>query len=143
MNGSSTFKEIIGKLELKLGASSYHSLKLYLEKYEIDFKYNYVKKHWQKEHLMKLISESINHTEVLVKMNLIPHGCNFRTLNKYIRIYDIDISHFESFYNRSRFGRREKIKLSEVLIENSNYDRGTHFSRFSFVHLLSILCCGF
>lgn len=123
VENSTTFKDIIEKLGLKVGASSYQSLKLYLEKYEIDFRSDYTKHHWEKDNLSKLICESINHTDVLIKMNLIPHGSNFRTLNKYIEKYDIDISHFESFYKRSRFGRREKVKLSEVLTENSNYDR--------------------
>jgi len=124
VENSTTFREIIEKLGLKVGASSYHSLKFYIEKYEIDFKFDYVKDHWQKENLSKIIVESVNHTDVLIKMSLIPHGCNFKTLNKYIKKYNIDISHFDSFYKRSKFGKKEKTKLSDVLIENSNYDRG-------------------
>jgi hypothetical protein len=122
---SKTYKEIIEKLGLKVGASSYNTLKTYLFKYNITFINDYTKKIWERDHLLDLIKKSINHTEVLIKMNLIPHGSNFKTLNKYIKKYDINVSHFDSYYKNEKKGYVEKSKLSDILVENSTFDRST------------------
>ncbi len=123
ISGSKTYKEIIQKLGLKVGASSYQTLKTYLFKYNIVFINDFVKDNWSEENLLNLIKVSVNHTEVLIKMNLIPHGSNFKTLNKYIKKYNIDISHFDSYYKNEKRGRVKKSELCDILVENSTYDR--------------------
>jgi len=120
---SKTYKEIIQKLGLKVGASSYNTLRTYLTKYNIIFINDYTKKIWEKENISVLILNSMNHTEVLIKMDLIPHGSNFKTLNKYIKKYDIDVSHFDSYYKNEKKGYVKKSELSDILVENSTFDR--------------------
>lgn len=124
VNTSKTLKEIIEKLGLKVGASSYQTLKTYLFKYNINFSSDYTKEKWNEDNLLKLVGESINHTEVLIKMGLISHGSNIKTLKKYIEKYDIDTTHFNSYYKNEERGRIKKMPMSEVLVVNSSYDRG-------------------
>lgn len=125
IKGSKTYKEIIQKLGLKVGASSYNTLKTYLSKYGITFINDYTKKVWEMDSLLCLIKDSINHTDVLIKMNLIPHGSNFKTLNKYIKKYNIDTSHFDSYYKNEKRGYVKKSDIYDILVENSPYDRST------------------
>lgn len=142
--GSKTYKDIIEKLGLKLGASSYNSLRSYLNKYDLVFVKDYTKDKWTENNLSELIINSFNHTDVLIKMNLIPHGMNFRTLNKYIKKYKIDISHFESYYKNEQKGYVKKAELCDILVENSKFDRGTLKRRLYESELKQRICelCG-
>ena len=84
---------------------------------------------WEKEYLIEVISTSKTQKEVLRKMGLRSSGSNSKTLKKYIKIYDIDISHFEKFYTRiSSISKESKISLSEILINGSEYNR-THLKK--------------
>lgn len=72
------------------------------------------------QQLRKLVTESLSRSEVLRKMKLVPSS-NVRTFNKYIALYNIDISHFDA--QKSRLRTRKQFcttPLSDILIENSN-----------------------
>lgn len=72
--------------------------------------------------LRKIINESETYKECVIKFGLSPRcSGNFQTLKKYIKIYNIDISHFTGgkFKNISF----NKVDLNEVLIKDSFYSR--------------------
>lgn len=78
----------------------------------------------EKNELKKIISEVYSMAEVCRRLNIIPAGGNYKTLKKYITMYNIDISHFTG--QRWNFGEKykhfgKKFDLSEILIENSTY----------------------
>lgn len=125
VKNSKTYKEIIEKLGLKVGASSYQTLQTYLYKYNIEFKSEFIKDKYTKDNLSKIVKESINYADVILKMNLLAHDTNIKTLKKYINKYNIDVSHFDSFYKNKDRGHVTKKPLLEVMVENSNYDRST------------------
>lgn len=73
------------------------------------------------EHIKEIISNSINKTDVLNKLELKNNGGNYNTLTRFIKVNNVDISHFHE--NRMTKQRRHynKIKMSDILIENSPY----------------------
>jgi predicted RNA-binding Zn-ribbon protein involved in translation (DUF1610 family) len=77
------------------------------------------------QELKTIISKSKNKTDVLKKLNLKIFGGNYNTLTSYIKLYNINIEHFERTkrYGNSNFN---KINLSEILVENSNYKSSNH-----------------
>jgi len=81
---------------------------------------------WEKEILEDIVRNSNSVKEALEKMGLRSAGGNFKTMKKYLDIYNIDTSHFtqkwECMVNRMK---ENKIDLSLVLVENSSYSR-TH-----------------
>lgn len=75
---------------------------------------------WKKENVEQIIKDSTNKSTVLRKMNLKIYTGNYDTLNRYIKKYNIDISHF----NRNIFNDSKpfvRILLKDILIENSTY----------------------
>lgn len=82
----------------------------------------------EKENLEKIIKNSNSLAETLKKLGKRAAGGNFKTLRKYIDKYDIDISHFNSEQiRREKFKKyltEKKKDLSEILTENSSYNRG-------------------
>ena len=87
-----------------------------------------------------LISKSL--TEVLIKMGLKPAGGNYSVISKYIKKYNIDISHFETIKERNdRIGFRTlQKKLSDVLTENSYFSRSQLCKRLISEKLLEYKC---
>jgi hypothetical protein len=83
----------------------------------------------KKEDIENIIKECKTFSETLIKLGLRAAGSNFKTLKNKIKIYDIDISHFESHsirikklndYNEQFL----KKDIKNYLIENSTYNRG-------------------
>lgn len=84
------------------------------------------------EELEKMVKSSLSISEVCRKMNIRPSGGNYKTINKKIREYDIDTSHFTgSAWNVGKrfkpFGN--KYNLEDVLIENSPYCNTTKLKK--------------
>ena len=83
----------------------------------------------KKDILEKIIKESKTKTECLKKIGLRAAGGNYKTLMKYIEIYNIDISHFNPNKIRneklSSLGKDRKIPLEDILTTGSTYSR-TH-----------------
>lgn len=81
------------------------------------------------ENLKNVISQSRTYSEVLKRLGIRAAGGNFNTLKKYIKKYEIDITHFEAHTVRneklSDF-RNKFIKknIQDYLIEGSDYNRG-------------------
>lgn len=80
-----------------------------------------------KEELEKAVSESINHYNVLIKLNK-SIGGSYPVIRKYIKLWNIDTSHFETKEERNKklsqnYLEQFKTKLSfdEILIKNSPY----------------------
>jgi len=80
---------------------------------------------FQNEELLKsVIEDSKNYTEVVKKIGLSPRcSGNFQTLKKYIKIFNIDISHFNK--GEFQFGNipKNKVKLESILKVDSNFSR--------------------
>jgi hypothetical protein len=110
--------------ELKLPISYSEKLRNYLYRNKMSFSYKKKllnSKVWNKEILIELIKESKTQSEVLNKMKLRSAGSNFYTLKKYIKLFDIDTSHFIKNYNiMINFNT---IPLYEILVENSTFNR--------------------
>lgn len=76
------------------------------------------------DYLKSIISESITYTECIIKSGLSPRcSGNFQTLKKYIKIFDIDISHFTG--GKFIANNIVKIPLENILIKESYFNR-TH-----------------
>ena len=89
---------------------------------------------YNKEILKKLILESSSIKEVLEKMNIRAAGGNYKTFNRYVIQYNLDISHFEErikIYKRTLgvYSLKHKKPLEQILKENSNYSRASLKSR--------------
>jgi len=81
-------------------------------------------KYYDKEKLENIIKESKTYTETLFKLKLTKKSGNFDTLKKYIKLYNINTSHF--------YSKEEHIKniiinnkslLKDIMIENSTFSR--------------------
>lgn len=120
--GKSTY--IIGKEIGKSSSTVIYWIKslglsnLYKENSKNSTNKDYVKSHWKKEVLEQIIPNCITYTKVLEDLHLVPRGHNFRTLQKYIKKYDIDISHFDPDKNKKHPNKFRK-ELSELLLENT------------------------
>ena len=73
------------------------------------------------EYLSFIILNSENLKSVCDKLNIGNTSCNKNTIKKYIRLYNIDTSHF---FKKNSKGEKVK-KLEDILVENSDYSR-TH-----------------
>jgi hypothetical protein len=73
---------------------------------------------YKENEFKKIISESNSIKDVLLKLNLKKTGGTYKTIKKYIKLYNCDISHFSSITNE---GIRKEIPLVEILISGSTY----------------------
>lgn len=80
-----------------------------------------------KYELEKVVKDSKTKTECLKKMGLRAAGGNYKTITKYIEEYQINIEHFDAHQVRikkiNQMTSDKKIPLSEILVENSDYNR--------------------
>lgn len=88
------------------------------------------KEKYKKENFEKIVSESSSIKDALKKMNLRAAGGNYKVFHKYIKLYNLDISHFEErikIYQRTLevYKKNNKKPLNEILVENSDFSR-TH-----------------
>lgn len=83
---------------------------------------------WEKENIVEVIKISRNKSDVLRKLNLRILTGNYNTLNRYIKKYNIDISHFSRrlYTSNNNF---KLIPLSKILIENSKYTSTHHLKK--------------
>lgn len=79
---------------------------------------------WSENNLKKIILSSNNKSDVLKKLNLKPFTGNYDTLNKYIKLYNISISHFTLGFKNKNIPHN-KISLSKILISGSTYSNTT------------------
>lgn len=123
-----TFKSILEELNILPIYNNYRILRRKLTEFNIDFsKLRTIKKDkikWSKENLELIVKESISQKDVLSKLGIRTSGGNFKTLHKYIKLYNLDTSHFiKSYEVMKELKIRNKLSLEEILVENSEYNR--------------------
>lgn len=74
-------------------------------------------KRYIKDTFTEVVKESINYVDVCRNLNLNPTMGNRQTIKKYIKLYNLDISHFRNGKPKPS----NKKKLDEILVENSTY----------------------
>ena len=82
------------------------------------------KSNYEKDHLEQIVKESLSTADVCRKLNMRAVGGNYKTIKKYITLYNIDTSHFTgqgwNVGKRYRnFGKT--IPLEIILVEKSLY----------------------
>lgn len=94
---------------------------------------------WTKEYLENIVKDCKSQKEVLIKLKIRSAGGNYKTLKKYINIYEISTEHFVKCYEKMI---KTKIKkpLSEILIKNSNFNRSYLKKRLYSENLLKPIC---
>lgn len=85
-----------------------------------------MKTKYLRENFEPIVKNSKNYTEILQKLGLGIKGNSRPTLKKYIKLYDIDISHFESKVERymrtnTKLNNSRKISRIEILVSGSTY----------------------
>ena len=101
-----------------------------------------MKTDWSMKTLKEIVENSFSRKEVLSKLNLRDAGSNFKTFNKYVELYSIDISHFIKNYQKiNDINRNKKIPLDDILVENSTYHRHHLKERLYKEGLLDRECC--
>ena len=73
---------------------------------------------YTKDNFTKIVKESINYVDICRNLNLKPTMGNRTTIKKYIKLYNLDISHFRNGTPKPS----NKKSLNEILIENSTYN---------------------
>jgi len=76
---------------------------------------------WTENLLRDAVSKSNNKSETLRNLGLNSFTGNYDTLNRYIRKYNIDISHFKRNGNIKNFKIKQKKPLNEILISGSTF----------------------
>ena len=79
---------------------------------------------YTKDQLLSAVKSSRSRAEALRHLQLCPTGGSQQVLNKYLRLWEIDVSHFESASARARrLLTSEPRPIKEVLVEHSTYGR--------------------
>lgn len=93
------------------------------------------KKKYLKENFEVIVKKSRSLKEVLENLEILCRGGSYATVKKYIKLYDIDTSHFytkEELYNKT-IGHYIKNKwkkgLNEILVENSSYKNTSNLKK--------------
>lgn len=74
----------------------------------------------EKEYLKNIIKESVNYNDALIRMGYKSQGNNYKTIQKYIKEFNIDISHFQThaMVAKQVGFRNRKYTLEDILVEN-------------------------
>jgi hypothetical protein len=72
----------------------------------------------------RAIAESLCWSDALRRLGYRPVGHNIRTLQKWVRHWNISVDHFDPDEVRRRATRGRRIPLEDVLIDGSTYPRG-------------------
>lgn len=92
---------------------------------KLNLKFKLTKAYYEKENLENIVKESKSYTDCLKRIGLSNRPGNYDTLKKYIKIHQLDISHFYSDYTGGlkRYNLESKKPLNEVLVQNSTFSR--------------------
>ena len=86
-------------------------------------------KNYDKNELEEIVKKSLSISEVCRYFKVIPAGGNFKTIKKYLKIFEIDTSHFTGKgWNRGdRYRSFAKVcSLEEILVKDSTYTNTHH-----------------
>ena len=78
----------------------------------------------EKDELEKIVKDVLSIAEVCRRINIRPVGGNYKTLKKYFRLYDIDITHFtgQGWNTGKRYRNFTKTySLEEIMVQDSTY----------------------
>ena len=90
----------------------------------------YVDDRYNKINLLEIVKDSKTKSECLRRLNLSTNAGNFDTLNRYIKKYEIDISHFECVTDGLKiYVSSITIPIKDILIENSTYSSTNHLKK--------------
>jgi hypothetical protein len=76
------------------------------------------------DQLREAIAASLSWSEALRRIGYCPSGGNPRTIQRYVKRWSIDTSHFDPDAARRRAGPRTRRPLEEILVRRSTYARG-------------------
>lgn len=130
---SISLSEVCRKLEIPNNGYSFKKIKDEIKNQKIDISHftGGAKREYDVEQLKNLVASSTTISEVCRGLKIKTTGGNFKTLHRRFEQHNIDISHFEgkSFkgVRREKTGVKKK-SLSDILIENSSYNR-THLKK--------------
>lgn len=81
------------------------------------------KRRWTQDQLIKSAQLSLSYRQVLSKLNLREAGGNYAQIKKYIKEYNIDVSHFKGRgWNAGLYGiGKVLIPLEKILIKGSSF----------------------
>lgn len=108
---------------------------------KLKLKWKKVKEIYQMSYLENIVKESTNIGMVLEKLHLRKAGGNYRVINKYIKEYGLDISHFTNGEFKIGLKPKNKLALEDVLVEHSTYGRTNLKKRLYDEGLLKRECC--
>jgi hypothetical protein len=108
---------------------------------KLKLKWEGIKETYHKDFLEKIVKESNNIGVVLEKLNLRKAGGNYKVIHKYIKEYNLDISHFIKGEFKLGSSPKNKLDLDDILIENSTYNRTSLKKRLYDEGLLKRECC--
>lgn len=108
---------------------------------KLGLKWGRVKMIYHKDYLEKVVKLSKNISMVLDNLKLRKAGGNYRVINKYIKEYNLDITHFEKGEFKLGSIPKNKINLQDILVENSTYCRYNLKKRLYDQGLLKRECC--
>jgi 5-methylcytosine-specific restriction endonuclease McrA len=74
---------------------------------------------WDKDIILNSIKKSECKSDILRNMNITTRSGNFQTLDRYCKLYSIDISHLR--YKNNRGNKFKKIEDKDIFIKNSSY----------------------
>jgi len=103
---------------------------------------------YNEENLINTVKKCKTLSEVLLSLGLRCAGGNYKTLKKYIQIYNINTAHFDEHHNKLKYLKEYNFKikkpLDSVLTENSTYNRGDLKRRLLSEGYLDYVCnnCG-
>ncbi len=97
---------------------------------------------YEREFFTNIVKHSKNITDIAKNLGLKPFCGNRNTIKKYIKLYDINISHFTINYDINSVANNlfQGKKTSEILICNSNFDT-THLKNRLYKEGLKLPIC--
>jgi hypothetical protein len=81
---------------------------------------NLKSKRYEKDIFAKVVETSRSYSDVVRKIGLNDGHGNRKTVIKYIKLYNVDISHFD--FKGDELKVKKRLDLKEILIENSTYN---------------------
>ena len=97
-----------------------------LKKQKLKLSFIGIKERWKEDNVKKHVNKTKTYSDCLRSLGINNLGSSMNTLKKYIKKYNIDISHFLSKDELNKILiQNNKKDLSEILVKNSTYKSTT------------------
>lgn len=70
---------------------------------------------YSKEILEKVVKNCTTYADALIVLGRKPRGSNYETIKKYIKKYNLDVSHFDEGLSKIKKSNRKRVKTEDVL----------------------------